>query len=175
MTVAKRRMTDYQQMNMDVEQSFDENTRQFVSFNIDDQYFCIDIMAVREIKAWIPTTTLPNSPSHVLGVINLRGSIVPVIDLRLRFGGLASKPTPTSVIIIVAIGAAHTGLLVDGVSDILSTRKDDISPIPELDGEKRNPYFAGLLNMQDRLVAIVSLENLLLRLENHAAVALNSN
>jgi len=83
--IQNRRMTDYDDMPSSATSSEDADLRQFVSFMVGEQQYCVDIMAVREIKAWTGTTALPNSPAHIRGVINLRGAIVPVIDLRKRF------------------------------------------------------------------------------------------
>ena len=90
--------------------------KQFVTFTIGEEEYGVDIMMVREIKGWSPTTTLPNSPPYVRGVINLRGIIVPIFDLRMRFGMGLNEPGATHVVIIVKIGARTVGLLADGVS-----------------------------------------------------------
>jgi purine-binding chemotaxis protein CheW len=121
----------------------------------------MDIMHVREIKAWSGTTRLPNSPDYMRGVINLRGSIVPVIDLGNRFGKGETATTPATVIVIVSLAGAQTGLLVDAVSDIITASKSEIAAIPDIDVDRKNPHFSGLLTVNDRLMAIVSLENLL--------------
>jgi purine-binding chemotaxis protein CheW len=128
---------------------------------VGEQHYCVDIMAVREIKAWTGTTALPNSPAHIRGVINLRGAIVPVIDLRKRFGQELTEPTPAHVIVIVAVGDIQNGLLVDGVSDIVTVNKKDIAPIPSMEGEDKNPYFQGLITGQEKLVAVISLDQLI--------------
>jgi len=154
-----RRITDYDDVSPSV--SEDADLRQFVSFVIGEQHYCVDIMAVREIKAWTGTTALPNSPAHIRGVINLRGAIVPVIDLRKRFGQELTEPTPAHVVVIVAVGDVQNGLLVDGVSDIVTVNKKDIAPIPNMEGEDKNPYFQGLITGQEKLVAVISLDHLI--------------
>ena len=154
-----RRITDYDDVSPSV--SEDADLRQFVSFVIGEQHYCVDIMAVREIKAWTGTTALPNSPAHIRGVINLRGAIVPVIDLRKRFGQELTEPTPSHVVVIVAVGDVQNGLLVDGVSDIVTVNKKDIAPIPNMEGEDKNPYFQGLITGQEKLVAVISLDHLI--------------
>jgi purine-binding chemotaxis protein CheW len=154
-----RRITDYDDVSPSA--SEDADLRQFVSFVIGEQHYCVDIMAVREIKAWTGTTALPNSPAHIRGVINLRGAIVPVIDLRKRFGQELTEPTPAHVVVIVAVGDVQNGLLVDGVSDIVTVNKKDIAPIPNMEGEDKNPYFQGLITGQEKLVAVISLDHLI--------------
>ncbi len=159
--IQNRRITDYDDMSPSSNAADDADLRQFVSFVIGEQHYCVDIMAVREIKAWTGTTALPNSPAHIRGVINLRGAIVPVIDLRKRFGQELTEPTPAHVVVIVAVGDVQNGLLVDGVSDIVTVNKKDIAPIPNMEGEDKNPYFQGLITGQEKLVAVISLDHLI--------------
>ena len=154
------RLTDYERLPDANTPAGSADTQQFVYFTIGDQHYCVDIMAVREIRAWTGATSLPNSAAYVRGVINLRGAIVPVIDLRIRFGQGVSEPTACNVVIIVAIGDTQNGLLVDGVSDILTVQASDIAPIPEMEGEDRNPFFKGLVLGQEKLMAVIALDQL---------------
>ena len=149
----------------DVETS-DDSAQQFVAFTVGDQSYCVDIMSVREIRAWTGTTTLPNTAQYVRGVVNLRGVIVPIIDLRTRFGQGMTDPTKAHVVVIVAIEGKLNGLLVDGVSDILTIREADIMPIPEAGGEQENPYLDGLITQEEQMVALIALD----RLIEHAVV-----
>ena len=158
--IQNRRITDYDDMSPSATALDDADLRQFVSL-VGEQQYCVDIMAVREIKAWTGTTALPNSPAHIRGVINLRGAIVPVIDLRKRFGQELTEPTPAHVVVIVAIGDIQNGLLVDGVSDIVTVNRKDIAPIPSMEGEDKNPYFQGLITGQEKLVAVIALDQLI--------------
>jgi len=135
--------------------------KQFVSFALGDQEYVLDIMFVREIKAWTGTTRLPNSPDHMRGVINLRGAIVPVIDLKMRFGSGATETTTASVIIIVATENTLIGLLVDGVSDIIAVAKNEIAAIPDVENDNREAYFSGLITVDGNLLPILALDSLL--------------
>ena len=110
---------------------------QFITFTLDAQEYGVDIMRVREIKGWTETTALPQAPSYVRGVINLRGIIVPILDLRARFGMGATEPTRMHVVIIVITGTRTTGLLVDAVSDIISVEPETIRPVPQMDTADR--------------------------------------
>ena len=94
--------------------------RELVTFRVGNQDFCIDIMLVREIRGWTPATILPHAPSYVLGVINLRGSVVPIVDLSARLGLQASVPDDRHVIVIAVIENQTVGFLVNSVSDIIS-------------------------------------------------------
>src|SRR5580698_7846525 len=94
--------------------------RELTSFRIGDQEFCVDIMSVREIRGWTPATPLPRTPDFVRGVINLRGAVLPIIDLAARLGLQVNELSARSVIIVVKVGERLIGLLVDAVSDIIS-------------------------------------------------------
>ncbi|MDA8231625.1 MAG: chemotaxis protein CheW [Magnetospirillum sp.] len=134
--------------------------RQFISFTIGAEEYGVDIMAIREIKGWTATTELPNTPAHVRGVINLRGSIVPIFDLRARFGGKPTEPTPRHVVIVVSVLKRVVGLLVDAVADIIAVADSDIQPVPELEQRNETAFLAGLVTVEGRMVALLDLEYL---------------
>lgn len=133
---------------------------QFVSFAIDDEYYCLDIIAVREIKGWTSVTKLPNQPEYVRGVLNLRGVVVPIIDLRCKFGLGLTAATPTHVVIIVQIGSRLVGLLVDRVSDILQVETERFQPVPEACGLTGAQYLSGLVTVNDQMIALLELDHL---------------
>src|ERR1700749_1392279 len=105
--------------------------RELISFRIGAQEFCVDIMAVREIRGWTAATALPKSPAFVKGVIHLRGAGLPVVDLAARLGFEGADASDRHVIIVAQIGAQVVGLLVDAVSDIISVTDDIIQPTPD--------------------------------------------
>ena len=125
---------------------------QVVCFTIGEGNYGIDIRQVREIRAWSATTSLPNTPEFVLGVINLRGTIVPILDLRARFGRGQSEPTKAHVVVIVAIEARMVGMLVDAVSDIVT--------VPEIGGTDAAECLNGLATVNEQLIALVSVERI---------------
>lgn len=137
-----------------------EHMQQFITFTLGPEEYGIDIMVVREIKGWTDTTMIPNAPSHVRGVINLRGIIVPIFDLRARFGMGLTTPTKMHVVIIVAAGPRTIGLLVDTVSDIISVNPKAIRPVPEMGLTSDDQFLDGLVAMEDRMVTLVSLAGL---------------
>ncbi len=137
-----------------------ENTKQFITFTLGPEEYGIDIMVVREIKGWTDTTMIPNAPSHVRGVINLRGVIVPIFDLRARFGMGLTTPTKMHVVIIVATGTRTIGLLVDTVSDIISVDPKSIRAVPEMGLPTDDQFLDGLVALDDRMVTLVSLGGL---------------
>ena len=136
--------------------------RQFISFTIGAEEYGVDIMEIREIKGWAPATALPNVPTHVRGVINLRGAVVPVFDLRMRFSGQLTQPTPHHVIIVISIKQRIMGVLVDAVADILTVETADIQPIPNFDQRDDAEFLSGLINVDGRMVALLDMERLLL-------------
>lgn len=137
-----------------------ENQQQFITFTLDSQEYGIDIMVVREIKGWSATTSIPNSPPHVRGVMNLRGVIVPIFDLRARFGMGTTDPSKMHVIVIVSLRSKTIGLLVDAVSDIISIAPDAVRPVPEMGLKTDDKCLDGLVSIQERMVTLVSLEGL---------------
>jgi purine-binding chemotaxis protein CheW len=156
---------DNHALNASSQDSFDraaigENTEQFITFTLGEEEYGIDIMVVREIKGWTDTTMIPNAPPHVRGVINLRGVIVPIFDLRARFGVGLTVPTAMHVVIIVAAGTRTIGLLVDTVSDIISVDPKAIRPVPEMGLPTEDQYLAGLVAIDNRMVTLVSLAGL---------------
>src|SRR5688572_10077113 len=106
--------------------------RELIAFRIGDQEFTVNIMSVREIRGWTSATPMPRSPAYMKGVINLRGAVLPIIDLSHRLGMKPAEPTPRHVIIVAQVGEKAVGLLVDAVSDILTVTDDNIQPTPEI-------------------------------------------
>lgn len=135
-------------------------TVQFVSFKVDDSEYGVDIMAVREIQGWVQVTKLPNTPQHVRGVLNLRGIIVPIFDLRCRFGNGLTEATDLHVMIILSVGERIMGLLVDAVSDILTVSTEEILPVPEIESRSDQRFLNGLITVQERMVALLEIEKL---------------
>ena len=109
-----------------------DSQRELIAFRIGRQEFCVDIMSVREIRGWTPATPLPRSPGYMKGVINLRGTVLPIIDLGARFGLETSEPTARHVIMVAHIGGRMVGLLVDAVSDILEMNEASVQPTPDV-------------------------------------------
>jgi purine-binding chemotaxis protein CheW len=135
--------------------------RELISFRIGAQEFCVDIMAVREIRGWTQATQLPQSPAFVRGVINLRGAVLPVVDLASRLGFESSEATARHVIIVAQIGAQVVGLLVDAVSDILTVTDEVIQPTPDVASDTAKTFVRGLMAIEGRMISLISLDNLL--------------
>jgi purine-binding chemotaxis protein CheW len=135
-------------------------TRQFLTFAVSGEEYGVDIMTVREIKGWTEATRLPNSPDYMRGVMNLRGVIVPIFDLRIRFGKDASEVSGKNVIIILAVEDRNIGILVDAVSDILTVDSTAIKPAPEMDVKVDEYYISGLISLEERMVVLLEVSHL---------------
>lgn len=143
--------------------------KELISFRIGAQEFCVDIMAIREIRGWTAATALPQSPSFVKGVINLRGAVLPIVDLASRLGFESTEASDRNVIIVAQIGEQVVGLLVDAVSDILTVTDDVIQPTPDVASETAKSFIRGLIAMDGRMISLIGLDRVLPDLELEAA------
>jgi purine-binding chemotaxis protein CheW len=138
---------------------------QVLTFVIGDVTYGIDIPCVQEIRGWTAVTRLPQAPADILGVLNLRGSIVPVLDLRLRFGSTNVQYTPVTVIVVVSVmsasGPREFGMVVDGVSDVIDIAAEDVKPAPDLGAGSGAACMRGLVPVAGRMVVLLDV-NLLL-------------
>ena len=134
---------------------------EFISFAIGDDQYGVDIMAVREIKEWSNVTHLPKQPEYMRGVLNLRGVMVPIIDLRCRFGQGLTECTPTHIIIVMQIGEKPVGLLADRVLDIVSFEAGKIQPVPKVAQSARVDFLTGLVTIENAMIALIDLPSLL--------------
>ncbi len=143
--------------------------RELTSFWTGEQEYCVDIMSVREIRGWSAATPLPQSPTYMRGVINLRGAVLPIMDLAERLDLPPTEPSERSVIIVVQVGERLVGLLVDAVSDILSINPEQIQPTPDVGCDQAKAFVRGLITIDDRMVSEIAVERLLPELESLAA------
>jgi purine-binding chemotaxis protein CheW len=135
--------------------------RQFISFAIGNDQYGVDIMSVREIKGWSEITHLPKQPDYMRGVLNLRGAMVPIIDLRCRFGQGMTEATPLHVVIVVQIGPRHVGLLADRVLDIVGCNASQVQPVPRIAQGSRADFLSGLVMIESGMIALIDLSRLL--------------
>ncbi len=134
---------------------------EFISFAIGEEQYGVDIMAVREIKGWSDITHLPKQPEYVRGVLNLRGAIVPIVDLRCRFGQGLTETTPLHIVIIVQIGERQVGLIGDRVLDIVSVTPAQIQPVPRTGNSPQSDFLSGIVSNDDVMIALIDLPHLL--------------
>ena len=133
---------------------------QFLTFELNDQEFGIDILLVQEIKNFTRVTPLPNMPECIKGVMNLRGTVVPVVDLRIKLNMPTANYSQFTVIIVVNVGPKIMGLVVDAVSDVLNAGLDSIEGAPDF-GAVDTSFIKGLAKSNDRLVTLLDIEQLL--------------
>ena len=134
---------------------------EFISFSIGEEQYGVDIMAVREIKGWSEITHLPKQPDYVRGVLNLRGVMVPIIDLRCRFGQGRTEASALHVVIVVQVEARLIGLLADRVLDILSFEASQIQAVPKIARSSSVDFLSGLVTLDGAMIALIDLPNLL--------------
>jgi purine-binding chemotaxis protein CheW len=139
----------------------DTGSRELITFRAGEQDFCVEAINVKEIRGWAPATLLPDSPAYVRGVTNLRGAILPIVDLAARLDLAETEPTARHVVIVVWIGKRLVGLLVDAVCDILTVSNDLLQPTPNLSSETVETLVAALVTVGDRMVGLLDLEHLL--------------
>lgn len=134
---------------------------EFVNLIAGGQGFCIEITQIREIRRWSPVTILPHAPSHVLGVINLRGAVIPIIDLAAKLGFTDITPSARHVIIIAAIGDRTVGLLVESVSEIISVDESEIKETPRSPDDQTTRAVEGIIPGEADMTKIINLHAIL--------------
>ncbi|RDJ15362.1 chemotaxis protein CheW [Rhizobium grahamii] len=144
-------------------------SRELIAFRIGDQEFCVDIMSVREIRGWTPAMAMPHSPSYMRGVINLRGAVLPIIDLSARLGMKTTEPTQRHVIIVAQVCRKVVGLLVEAVSDILTVTDGNVQPTPEIASELQRQFARGILAIDKRMICLLELDAIFPDTESEAA------
>lgn len=143
---------------------------QLVSFKLQNEEYGVDILAVQEINRILPITKVPNSPYFIEGVINLRGRIIPVVDLRKKFGFTERKPDKDTRIMVVDVEGKIVGLVVDGVSEVLRLTPDAIEPPPLMIADLKTEYIRGVGKLKDRLLILLDLKMVLSKNEKELLV-----
>lgn len=137
------------------------DVRELLAFRLGALRFCLDVMAVREIRGWSAITPIPLSPPHVLGAINVRGTVLPIVDLASRLGLPSAEPTARNAIVVVESGSRIAGLVVDGVTDIMAVAEDRIQPTPEVASEMARHFVRGVIAFDDGLVSVIAADAVL--------------
>ncbi len=136
------------------------NPHQYLIFAVEGAEYAVDIMTVVEIKGWTETTRLPNAPEFMRGVINLRGIIIPIFDLRARFRQGITEANAKHVVIILTIGTRNIGILVDAVSDILTVLPGEVKESPDFDSPANADYIQGLISRDNRMVVLLAVNRI---------------
>src|SRR5688500_3253958 len=141
------------------------DSNQVLTFTLGEETYGVDILRVQEIRGWSPVTRIPQSQPHVLGVLNLRGSIVPIVDLRMRFSLPRAEYTPLTVIIVLSVespqGRRDFGVVVDGVSDVIDVPTQDVKDAPDMGAHVSTEFIEGLAAVSGRMVMLLDIDQLI--------------
>ncbi len=149
------------EVQQEIRTSFSSDDQQFLTFNLAEEFYGVDILKVQEIKGYTNVTKIPNTPDYLKGVLNLRGTIVPIVDLRMKFGMGITEPTSFTVVVVVNVRNRVMGFLVDAVSDVLDLNAKDIQPPPEMGNTVDITFVAGIGNSNDHLVTLLDIDRVL--------------
>ena len=134
---------------------------EFLTFTLGQEEYGVDILKVQEIRGYDQVTSIANSPAFIKGVINLRGAIVPIVDLRIKFNLPSVTYDPFTVVIILNVLNRIVGIVVDSVSDVLALTPNEIKPAPEFGGSFDTQYLMGLATVEERMLILVNIEQLM--------------
>lgn len=138
------------------------HAQEHLTYSLGNEEYAIDILKVQEIRGYETPTTIANAPTFLKGVINLRGTIVPIVDLRIKFNVGQADYTPFTVVIIINISSRVIGIVVDSVSDVTMLRPDQIHAAPEFAASVDTKYIMGLATLDKRMLIVVDIEQLIL-------------
>jgi purine-binding chemotaxis protein CheW len=147
------------------DQAAGAESHQVLTFVLGSETYGVDILRVQEIRGWSAVTKIPHAPAHVLGVLNLRGSIVPIVDLRMRFALERAEYTAITVIIVMSVNSAagrrDFGVVVDGVSDVVNVNPAEVKAAPELGAKAAIDYIRGLVPGPERMIVLLDIDRLI--------------
>ena len=142
-------------------------TRQVLTFSLGGEVYGVDILRVKEIRGWSPVTRIPRSTEAVLGVLNLRGAIVPIIDLRVRFALRTAEFTPVTVIIVLSLrtqdGQRECGIVVDSVQDVADITPENVRPAPSLNAGDASEFIEGITTCDEKMLILLDADKLVSR------------
>ena len=144
-----------------LENSIAANINEFLAFKLGSEEYAIDILKVQEIRCYENVTQIANMPAFIKGVINLRGTIIPVVDMRIKFQLGDVSYDQFTVLIILHLSERIVGMVVDSVSDVVSLAKEQIRPAPEFSGSFDSDYLTGLCSLDDRMLILVDIDKLM--------------
>ena len=145
----------------DIQAAADGDNQQFLVFSLGEEEYAIDILKVQEILGYENVTRIANAPDFIKGVTNLRGIIVPIVDLRIKFNLDKVEYDGQTVVIVVNVSDRIVGIVVDGVSDVMTLNPDQIKPAPELGVTMSSDFLSGLGSLENRMLVLVDIDKLL--------------
>lgn len=134
---------------------------EFLSFKLGQEEYGVDIQKVQELRAYSAVTAIANAPEYILGVVNLRGLIVPIIDLRIKFGLGQPAYDQFTVVIIMYVAGSQVGVVVDGVSDVVTLTPGQVKPVPQMSAANHPDFMTGMGALDQRMIILVDIERLL--------------
>ena len=134
---------------------------EIIAFRVNEQEFCMRTTSIREIRGWAPVTPMPHTPPYVLGLINLRGAVIPVIDMACRLGMKMTEPSERSAIIVTDIAGKLVGLLVEQVSDMMTIKSEALQPAPEIIPEAQRAFCRGIVALEKSMVCFLNLDTVI--------------
>lgn len=161
MAISTKERTSKVPTMLDQQMGFATDGNQYLTFTLGEEQFGVEVLRVQEIKVYTGVTRIPNTPEYVKGVLNLRGTIVPIVDLRMKFGMEPQEYNKKTVIIVVEVEGRVMGIIVDTVSDVMNVAEDDIHPAPDFGGAVDTGFIKGIGSSGDNLVAFLDIDRVL--------------
>lgn len=157
---------DPEENALSLDEHFHGDHAQYLTFFMADEEYGVDILRVQEIRGWDSATPLPNAPSHIKGVINLRGTIIPIVDIRQCFNMQAVEYTPMTVVIVLKVygdkgNSRVLGIVVDAVSDVYAINPEDMKAAPDLGNAMEIEFIEGLVDVDGKMVILLRLDELM--------------
>jgi purine-binding chemotaxis protein CheW len=147
-------------LNQEIGLSADAN--QFLTFSLGDEEYGVDILKVQEIKGYVPTTRIPNAPHDINGVLNLRGTIVPIVDLRIKFGLPTTEYDQFTCIVVVVVQSRVMGVIVDSVSEVMNIPPSAVQPPPDFGNNITGNMLRGMAKVGDKLIILLDIDLVLM-------------
>ncbi|MGA1805356.1 chemotaxis protein CheW [Rhizobium sp. HT1-10] len=138
---------------------------EIIAFRLHDQKFCVRTKTIREIRGWGPATPIPHVPADVVGVMNLRGTVIPIVDLANKLGMKSTEANERSAIVVAEVNGVAMGLIVDGVSDILTIEASLLQPVPEVSISSGMRYADGIIAQPTGMICFLNLERMFEKIE----------
>lgn len=145
---------------MNTSASYSSETLEIIAFRLHDQEFCVKTTTIREIRGWAPSTPIPHAPADVIGVMNLRGSVIPIIDLAQKLGMKSAVATERSAIVVAEVHNMVIGMLVDQVSDILTIPSNQVQPVPEISASFDKSFSEGIIANENGMICFLNLSKM---------------
>lgn len=140
--------------------TFGGDTLEIIAFRLHDQEFCVKTTTIREIRGWAPSTPIPHAPADVIGVMNLRGSVIPIIDLAYKLGMKSTVANERSAIVVAEVHNMVIGMLVDRVSDILTIPSSQVQPVPEISASFDKSFSEGIIATENGMICFLNLSKM---------------